>query len=226
MFPRKHDDVEKSDLKVNTVAGSRRKRRKKDLEDEVSESDDDDDDESVHTSDMSTDEEDSSPVTLGNSGVKESTVVDSGSVTLKTVDSNLSKVTNELTSSSSDKNSQTCSNRQEDVDDKPNSVSSEKVHVRSTSGKWSVTNVLSHHKRKIKCEPVSDKSSIGLPAVDNASSCVEKVIEHVKKEVDQDTDKSSTTPNIDVAKEIKKKVVNIPVEREKSIQVRINLFAV
>jgi hypothetical protein len=186
-------------------------------EQEVEESDD----ESIHTSDMSTDEEDSGVISddeKEHSGERTSVKVEnSGTDSMKKEDDSCYKcelnrgTDNEAKEKQNDKSGRVIDSNVGNSGAEENvTIVKTKHHARGTSGKWTVSEI-----RPKKDEVINDKK-------------VEKDSKLVKSDIEKPKDKVKTVESIKpeetVVKSeeaVTKKVVNIPVEREKHIQVRM-----
>jgi hypothetical protein len=207
-----------SDVSVNTIAGSNKKRRKMMSEQEVEESDD----ESIHTSDISTDEEDSGVISddeKEHSGERTLVKVEnSGTDSIEKEDDSCYKcelnrgTDNEAKEKQNDKSGKVVDSNVGNSGAKENvTIVKTKHHARGTSGKWTVSEI----------RPKKDE-------VTNDNKKVEKDSKVNKSDTEKPTDKVKTVESIKPEETVikseeavTKKVVNIPVEREKHIQVRM-----
>lgn len=206
---RKQDDVNSTDVTVNAIAGSNKKRRKK-VPVEVHESSDSE--ESVHTSDMSTDEEDLGEVT--GAGTEQNAEINTRSVIGPKDTTGLLRTNNE---SSGDKLlTEESSNHKQ-------------LHVRGTSGNWTVTEIKQKYTcitgTKVEATGTTDAADVEISAnVDTDSVKVEKDKDSVKSDnviVKEEKVTDSENKNVTASENVNtvKKVVNIPVYREQNIQV-------
>ncbi|XP_052798747.1 probable ATP-dependent RNA helicase DHX37 [Mya arenaria] len=210
---RKHDDTVDKDVTVNSIAGSNRKRRRKQQEIETEKSDDE---ESIHTSDMSTDEEDSGvvseeeiekPVSVEVQQKEAETAVckiedcREEVVPVNLQDNVVESVKlQEETVNENDKRvkQRTCSN-----------PSKTRKHVRSTSSNWVVSDITKkeYDSQKVDSDVKTNQTVSNLSSEDVSS---------------ESSKKSSNSSKIDQQKkEVKepaKRVVNIPVYRDETIQ--------
>ncbi|WAR02924.1 DHX37-like protein, partial [Mya arenaria] len=209
----KHDDTVDKDVTVNSIAGSNRKRRRKQQEIETEKSDDE---ESIHTSDMSTDEEDSGvvseeeiekPVSVEVQQKEAETAVckiedcREEVVPVNLQDNVVESVKlQEETVNENDKRvkQRTCSN-----------PSKTRKHVRSTSSNWVVSDITKkeYDSQKVDSDVKTNQTVSNLSSEDVSS---------------ESSKKSSNSSKIDQQKkEVKepaKRVVNIPVYRDETIQ--------
>ena len=219
-FCRKVEQLQ-GDVSVNIIAGSNKKRRKIISEQEEEESDN----ESVHTSDMSTDEEDSGVISDdekeysgGKTSLKNDNTATVGEGNEKDSCTNC-EINRDIDIEGKEKgNDQTVadSNAEKSVAKESDSNAKENVtfvktkqHARGTSGKWIVSEL------RTKVEVISENIK-----VENNTELAAGKIQIPK---DKSETMESTKPKEVVVKPedtVVKKVVNIPVEREKEIQVR------
>lgn len=216
---RKQDDINSTDVTVNAIAGSNKKRRKK-VPVEVHENSDSE--ESVHTSDMSTDEEDSGEVT--------------GVGTEQNAEINTSSVIVPCPGVPKDTTGLVRTNNESSVDKLLTDESSnhKQLHVRGTSGNWTVTEMKQKYTcitgTKAKTTGTTDAADVEISAsVDTDTVKVEKDKDSmksdnviVKKENVTDTENKNVTASGNV--NTVKKVVNIPVYREQNIQVSLTIL--
>jgi len=254
VFNRKLDLTEEKNVIVNSIAGSNRKQRKKQkTKDEREQSDGE---ESIHTSDMSTDEEDDSGVDIGEEGKAgtdgrietsspDSTHINSGSDTVggnitentelivnKTEDIVDRRKIDEIAVQSKLKSSDLSASADRVCDSKIQTNISRKKHVRSTSSNWNVEEI-----SKSISDSLSKSDCQTLDVVTDSSICTKHKSDYGGesnlttsvsdgKQLDTNTyarpgsatveDEIHSTP-----KEIKpaKKAVNIPVDRDETVQV-------
>ena len=242
-FFRKHIDVQNTDISVNTIAGSRKKRRKKATQDESDLSDsDNDDEESIHTSDMSTDEEDSGDVTLVKSEVEES---------IATNQEKPGEMDNEVKKENELNGNSDQGVNSEEEEETSVLIISKKSRVRSTSGKWAVKELVRKTNKNVKSElgknnthsTESKSEDRGSKVTENAkvtNNCKENGVSennfnlenketssnvsssHLEKKIT--IKESEKVSKVDGVKVERQKAVNVPVERESIIQVAFYLL--